>query len=106
MAQNFYFDPQATGLEVFLGPTEAQLMELAWKHGELSVKKALTFLGENKRAYTTVMTVLARLAEKGILAREKDGRNFVYRPAVGREEFIAGRVELVKGCLKRNFSPR
>ena len=78
-------------------------MELAWKHGELSVKKALTFLGENKRAYTTIMTVLARLAEKGILVREKDGRNFVYRPTVTREQFIKERVELVRGCLKRGF---
>ncbi len=103
MSNTFYFDPHASGLEVFLGPTEAKLMELAWKHGELSVKKALTFLGENKRAYTTIMTVLARLAEKGILAREKDGRNFVYRPTVTREQFIKERVELVRGCLKRGF---
>lgn len=99
--QTFYFDPEGAGLTVFLGPTEARLMELAWKHGELSVKKALTFLGENKRAYTTVMTVLARLAEKGMLVREKDGRNFVYRPAMDREQFIRERVAVVKSCLKK-----
>ncbi len=78
-------------------------MELAWKHGELTVKKALTFLGENKRAYTTIMTVMARLYEKGMLAREKDGRNFVYRPAMERDEFIRERVKMVRESLKRNF---
>lgn len=99
----FYFDPEGSGLTVFLGPTEARVMELAWKHGELTVKKALTFLGENKRAYTTIMTVMARLYEKGLLVREKDGRNFVYRPAIERDEFIRERVKMVRECLKRNF---
>jgi predicted transcriptional regulator len=103
VAKPFYFDPYGSGLEIFLGPTEAALMELAWKHGELSVKKALTFLGEDKRAYTTVMTVLARLAEKEILIREKDGRNYLYRPAMDREQFIKSRVAIVRDCLKKNF---
>ena len=100
----FYFDPDGRGLEVFLGPTETRLMELAWKHGQLTVKKALFHLGDkNPPAYTTVMTVLSRLAEKGLLAREKDGRTFVYRPGLDRAAFIKERVRRVRDCLKRNF---
>ncbi len=75
----FYFDPYATGSEVFLGPTEAQLMELAWAEGGLTVKRALFLLGpKSDRAYTTIMTVLNRLTEKGLLNREKTGRFFTY----------------------------
>ena len=104
MSNSFYFDPDGSGLTVFLGPTEARLMELCWKHRSLTVKKAVYHLGgSDKQAYTTVMTVMSRLADKGILKRRKEGRSFVYEPAIEREPFIAGRVKLVSSCLKRNF---
>jgi len=99
--QQFYFDPYSTGLLIFLGPTEAELMELAWEKKELTVKKALFFLGKNSdRAYTTVMTVLSRLEKKGFLNKEKEGRSFVYRPANDRKTFLKERMTIVKKCLK------
>jgi len=101
---SFYFDPAGDGLRVFLGPTEAELMELAWEHKTLTVKSALFFLGDRTpRAYTTVMTVLARLADKGLLTRRKDGRTYAYSPAVSRDEFLQSRTTAVRDCLKRNF---
>ena len=101
----FYFDPDADGLAVFLGPTETKLLDLVWKHQSLSVKQARYFLSrDSKLAYTTVMTVLARLAEKGILERAKEGRHFVYRAALSREQFLSERVEAINNCLKRNFT--
>ena len=42
-------------------------------------------------AYTTVMTVLSRLAGKNILHRQPQGRGFVYRPAVADTAEIAVR---------------
>ncbi len=103
-ANQFYFDPYARDLEVFLGPTEARLMELAWERGELTVKKALFYLqGETDRAYTTVMTVLNRLAEKGLLRRRKSGRSFIYTPTIDRAAFLQKRVEGVLACLRSNF---
>ena len=104
MPNSFYFDPDGSGLAVFLGPTESLLMELAWKHRSLTVKKAIYYLGAKKQAYTTIMTVMARLAEKGILKRRKEGRSFVYEPAIEREAFIRNRVKTVGDCLKKNFS--
>ncbi len=104
MAGSFYFDPDGSGLMVFLGSTETQLMELLWKHRALTVKKALYLLkGTDPRAYTTIMTVLSRLTEKGLLSRTKEGRLFVYSPAVERDTFLADRVKRVRDCLKRNF---
>ena len=79
-------------------------MELAWEKKELTVKKALLYLGNNDQpAYTTIMTVLGRLADKGFLRRTKSGRVFVYRPATDRKTFIGHHVKVVRECLKKNF---
>ena len=99
----FYFDPYSSGLFVFLGPTEAELMELAWDKQELTVKKALFYLGSNSdRAYTTVMTVLSRLEKKGFLFKEKEGRSFIYRPVNDRKTFLSERLAVIKKCMN-NF---
>lgn len=58
----------------------------------LSVRQVLDALNASRDpplAYTTVMTVLSRLAEKGVLAREQAGRGFVYSPMVDDEAGIA-----------------
>lgn len=104
MSKPFYFDPAAEGLAVFMGPTEARLMEIAWSQNSLTVKQALFHLGENnRRAYTTVMTVLSRLAGKQLLIREKAGRSFVYHSKIDRETFLKSRIKTVADCLKKNF---
>jgi len=102
--QPIYFNPHKSGLEVFLGPTESRVMELVWSKGPLTVKKTLFFLGEDANpAYTTIMTIMTRLAEKGLLSRQKEGRFFVYSPAVTRETFLTDRLQLVRNCLDRSF---
>ena len=104
-APYFYFDPTAEGTAVFMGPTEARLMEIAWSRESLTVKQALFQLGEtNRLAYTTVMTVLSRLADKQLLSREKAGRSFVYRPRIDRSTYLKTRVKTVADCLSRNFT--
>ncbi len=102
--ERFYFNPSGRGLEVFLGPTEARLMELAWVHETLTVKRALFLLGDDERAYTTIMTVLNRLAGKKFLARRKEGKGFVYSAAVNREEFLRERIRTIDEALRVNFA--
>ena len=103
-SKSFYFNPFGKGIEVFLGPTEARLMELCWTHGNLTVKKALFHLGEKSApAYTTVMTVLGNLSEKGLLKIEKQGRPYSYSPVSERKQFIRERVLIIEKCLKANF---
>jgi predicted transcriptional regulator len=73
-----------------LGELEAEVMELAWSRGDwISVHDLLTALEGQQRAYTTVMTIVTRLCDKGLLERERQGRGFVYRPAMSREELAA-----------------
>jgi predicted transcriptional regulator len=99
-----YVDPDASGVAVFLGPTESQLMDLAWKHGALTVKQALALMeGQNPPAYTTVMTILGRLTAKGLLTRLKRGRTFVYSATIDKQTFLSERVSLLLMCLERNF---
>jgi predicted transcriptional regulator len=43
-------------------------------------------------AYTTVMTILARLHEKGVIERAKVGRAFAYRPVVAESDAVAQQV--------------
>jgi predicted transcriptional regulator len=104
VSRSFYFDPVGTGLTVFLGPTEVRLMELCWTHGPLTVKKAVFYWDSgSKPAYTTLMTILGRLVEKGLLTKGKSGRSFVYTPTIGRDAFIADRLATIVACLRTNF---
>jgi predicted transcriptional regulator len=81
--------------EKVLGPLEAEIMNVLWSAGEpMSVRDVLARLNESRDeplAYTTAMTVLARLAEKDILARVRDGRGYLYEPAVSDVAQIAVR---------------
>ena len=103
-AESFHFDISGQGLGVLLGPTETKLMELAWEQTTLTVKSALFHLDQDdRRAYTTIMTVLNRLVDKGLLTRVRDGRNYVYRTGIDKETFVRDRVGRIQTCLKNNF---
>jgi predicted transcriptional regulator len=82
-------------LSKVLGPLEAEVMRVAWAAAEpLSVRMVLERLNEGRTpalAYTTVMTVMARLAEKEILRRHLNGRGYVYEAAVPDAAGIAVR---------------
>lgn len=43
-------------------------------------------------AYTTVMTILVRLHDKGVIEREKVGRAYAYRPVVAESDVVADQV--------------
>ncbi len=102
MGSKFYFNPKGNGLEVFLGPTEAKLMEIAFEEKNLTVKRAGFLMGENSTlAYTTVMTILNRLAEKGLLKRTKDGKSCIYSPIESKKKFIIGKLKTINNSLKQ-----
>jgi predicted transcriptional regulator len=83
-------------LSKVLGSLEAEVMRAMWAQpGPHDVRSVLGKLNEGRQAplaYTTVMTVMARLAEKGILRRELNGRGYVYEAAVSDAAAIAVRT--------------
>jgi predicted transcriptional regulator len=82
-----------------LGPLETAVMEILWERGESSVHDVAEKL-RRPLAYTTVMTTLDRLYKKGLLARRKRDRAFVYAPRQTRSEWERKRTgEFVAGFL-------
>jgi predicted transcriptional regulator len=80
-----------------LGDLEAEIMECVWDGGETSVRDVhRCLLGRRDIAYTTVMTVMSRLAEKGLLMRRHEGRAYLYRAAASRDEFC---VDVLRGLV-------
>lgn len=73
-----------------MGPLERQAMEVLWAQEDdyLQVRDVAEHL-DSSLAYTTVMTLLVRLAAKGLLHRRRRGRAYVYRPRISRSEYTA-----------------
>lgn len=87
------------------GDLEERVMEFLWEKGSGSVREVRQFLGEDKFAHTTVMTVMDRLYKKGILRREKEGKGYRYYPVISREQFEAEVAKkVVKDMLKSSPS--
>ena len=70
-------------------------MEELWRQGEASVRavmEALNRRAPRDRAYTTYMTIMARLHKKGALVRRREGTTDYYKPAYERSEYMALRA--------------
>ena len=77
-----------------MGELEQAVMDILWNRPEpLSVRDVHELLAADRDlAYTTVMTVLDRLAKKGLVVRNLDGRAWLYRPANSRAGQIAAEM--------------
>ncbi len=75
-----------------LGELERAVMDHLWAAGEpLTVRQVHEALcTERDLAYTTVMTVLQRLARKNLVSQIRDDRAHQYAPVHGRDELVAG----------------
>lgn len=69
-------------------------MEEVWRHEESTVRETLEALnrGPKQRAYTTIMTIMARLDGKGLLSRRREGVTDVYRPLIARDAYMDARA--------------
>lgn len=76
------------------GDLQARIMAIVWRLGEATVEDVRDHqLQEQRPAYTTVQTVMNRLAERGLLTRTRTGRAFVYRAAFAEPEYLARAIE-------------
>jgi BlaI family transcriptional regulator, penicillinase repressor len=74
---------------------EAEVMEVVWERGQASVREVMLALNtpaSKKRAYTTYMTIMARLEAKGMLDRRRQGRTNFYTPTYTRDRYADIRV--------------
>jgi predicted transcriptional regulator len=72
------------------GDLQAEIMSVVWSLGEASVEDVRAQQPARRRAaYTTVQTVMNRLADRGLLRRKRRGRAFVYIAALEEPEYLA-----------------
>ena len=72
---------------------ELELMKLVWDLGEPTVREVYEALREQRKvAYTTVMTMLNVLVDKGRLEKAQGERAFVYRPTEPRDKTVRSMV--------------
>jgi len=80
--------PHITGAEL-------KILKVLWELGSGTVRQVLDALpseGDERPAYTTVMTLMKQAAEKGALHVDRDRQPYVYTPAVRRDEVLGSRL--------------
>lgn len=73
-----------------LGELESDIMEIVWdSKSPIFVRDVTLDLQRNRKvAYTTVMTIMGRLVEKGLLKRATSGKAYTYQPVYSKERFL------------------
>jgi BlaI family transcriptional regulator, penicillinase repressor len=73
-----------------IGEAEYAVMEVLWAESPLTAAEvAERAPAERGWSSQTVKTMLSRLLAKGVLSHEEEGRRYLYRPAVSREDYAA-----------------
>ncbi|MBI2040069.1 BlaI/MecI/CopY family transcriptional regulator [Candidatus Microgenomates bacterium] len=73
-----------------LGELESEVMEIIWRLKEsVSVRDVTEILLRKRQiAYTTVMTIMGRLVNKGLLKRKVAGKAYLYQPHYSKDKFL------------------
>lgn len=81
--------PNPRPKQLSLGPLETEILEIVWQLGSATVKEVHDRIladPDRELAYTSVTTILRRLAQKGWLACDKAERAFIWRPLISQEQ--------------------
>ncbi len=83
--------------EADIGEAELEVLQTLWEHGPATVREVMNKLHEQGRplAYTTVLTFLTRLEQKGCVTSDKSDLAYVYRPKVTRDKVSRTRLDAV-----------
>lgn len=72
-----------------ISSAEEIVMEALWRRQPLSAEEVAADVAEEQGwTEATVKTLLNRLLSKGAIAAEKDGRRYLYRPVLTREDYV------------------
>ncbi len=68
-------------------PAELEVLQIIWEHGPCTVREVMNLLKPKRpRAYTSVMSLMSVMAEKGLLGQKPKGRAFIYSAKVSRDK--------------------
>lgn len=83
---------------------EAKVMEALWRSSPLTAEQVIAEVAAGEGwSETTVKTLLSRLLAKKAIAAKRDGRRYLYRPRIQREDYIAAES---RDLLERLFAGR
>lgn len=98
------FRPEEKGLRKVFGELEAAIMECLWDRGQGTVSEVFKVLtAQREAAYSTVRTVMERLAEKGYLRCDSHQRAYIYTPTQSQDDFLRQVGQTVLGGLLQDF---
>jgi predicted transcriptional regulator len=87
-----------------VGDLESEILDALWSARTwMSGREVWERLGDDARAYTTVMTVLGRLVDKSLVERVEEGKGHVYRAAGDPDELTA---QAIRSLLSATAHPR
>jgi BlaI family penicillinase repressor len=73
-----------------ISEAEQEVMEVLWRESPLAASDVADRVDRGRGwSARTVKTLLSRLLAKGVLAHEEDGRRYLYRPTIPREDYVA-----------------
>ena len=82
-------------------PAELEVLQLLWRRGPSTVRQVMEALNRRRRrAYTSVMSLLGVMTDKGLLKRRLKGRAYLYEPRVAREKTVG---QMLQDLLGRAF---
>jgi len=86
---------------------ELEIMKIVWQRGSATVREVYEeMLRHRKIAYTTVMTMMGILEQKGRLKKTEDGRAFVYTPTEPQTKVVGSMVqEFVRRVFNGSAQP-
>jgi predicted transcriptional regulator len=78
---------------IILTRQELQIMKVVWDKGAATVKEVCDAMSQRKvTAYTTILTLMGILEEKGALVHTRSGRAYVYKPLLSREQATRNQI--------------
>lgn len=87
-----------------LGPLERKVMKCVWEHEQKTVREVYDCLKQHRSiAYTTVMTLMTRLVEKGFLSRKKEGKAYTYFPRKNKKQAAQAVIKRMISSLVDQF---
>lgn len=94
--------------EIYFPPRELAVMSVLWRLGSATVAEVRDALGE-ELAYTSVLSALQTLEEKGYVRHQAKGRAYTYSPAVkaeraGGSALARIREAIFQGSAERMFA--
>jgi len=75
-----------------VGALETAVLECLWAAGEPMTPRQVLEAVDSDLAYTTVVTILTRLTDKGLVERERQGKVYLYQPVMSEADLVAGRM--------------